>query len=50
MLYDVGMDEADLSLLLREVSAGSSKVKHAKALLGADKVAQLTRQNILTVN
>ena len=50
VLYDVGLDKADLSLLLREVSAGPLKVKHAKELVGADKVAQLTRENILTVN
>ena len=50
VLYDVGLDEADLSLLLREVSAGSLKVKHAKELVGPDKVAQLTRENILTIN
>ena len=50
VLYDVGMDKTHLSLLLREVSAGSLKVKHSKELLGADKVAQLTRENILTVN
>ena len=50
VLYDVGLDKADLSLLLREVSAGPLKVKHAKELVGADKVAQLTHENILTVN
>ena len=50
VLYDVGVDKHGLSLLLREVSAGPLKVKHAKELVGADKVAQLTRENVLTVN
>ena len=50
VLYDVGVDKHGLSLLLRDVSAGPLKVKHAKELVGADQVAQLTRENILTVN
>ena len=50
VLYSVGVNATDQSLLLREVSTGSLKAKHAMELLGPDKLAQLTRENVLTVN
>ena len=46
VLYGVGINTTDQSLLLREVSTGSLKVKRAMELVGEDKLAQLTRENL----
>ena len=50
VLYSVGVNATDQSMLLREVSTGSLKAKRAMELVGDDKLAQLTRENVLTVN
>ena len=50
VLYSVGVNATDQSLLLREVSTGSLKAKRAMELVGDDKLAQLTRENALTVH
>ena len=47
-LVDVGIEPTDK--LFREASTGLLGDETAKTLVGPDKLAQLTRENVLTVN